>query len=165
MNTKGRRGGGGLGFSTKQPQLEFVCSTFNQCRIITADKILENVVSGYANKMCDEYHLPGILVEIKNSYPVHFGLGSETQSALAVGNALKELYQKRNISNEEIAKSTGVAGVSGIGYYSFAKGGFIIEAGYPMAPDLEKKNFELRGSERVQVTSDNSKTISHNKFH
>ena len=65
---------------------------------------------------------------VHRAIPSHSGLGSGTQLGLAVARALAELHGIR-VDPVELARVTGRGKRSGIGTWSFALGGFIVEGG------------------------------------
>lgn len=75
---------------------------------------------------------------VAQAIPGHFGLGSGTQWALAVGTALLRLHGIA-ASARELAAALGRGERSGIGIATFEKGGFILDAGHrpcpPATPD------------------------------
>jgi len=70
----------------------------------------------------------GAELELVSDIREHFGFGSGTQLALAVGTALSALYGLA-LSPEEIALKLGRSMRSGIGTYAFKHGGFIVDGG------------------------------------
>jgi len=68
-----------------------------------------------------------ILVE--KTIPMHIGLGSGTQSALAVASLISRINNLK-VSVEEAAVLTGRASISSIGIGVFKHGGFIVDAGH-----------------------------------
>ena len=71
----------------------------------------------------------GIRIHIERDAPPHVGLGSGTQSALAAGMAVNQLYNL-GLSVRDIAIKAGRGGTSGIGVASFESGGFILDGGH-----------------------------------
>jgi beta-ribofuranosylaminobenzene 5'-phosphate synthase len=65
---------------------------------------------------------------VHRAIPSHSGLGSGTQLGLAVARALAELH-RIPVDPVELARATGRGKRSGIGTWSFALGGFIVEGG------------------------------------
>jgi beta-ribofuranosylaminobenzene 5'-phosphate synthase len=65
---------------------------------------------------------------VHRAIPSHSGLGSGTQMGLAVARALAELHGMP-ADPVELARATGRGKRSGIGTWSFALGGFIVEGG------------------------------------
>lgn len=72
---------------------------------------------------------PGVRLEIEQSIPVHAGLGSGTQLALAVGAALLA-SQGRAVNIAELAGLLGRGRRSGIGLGLFQHGGLIVDGGH-----------------------------------
>ena len=86
-------------------------------------------VSGIAQQLMAKLNLnAGISINIKQHIPEHAGLGSGTQTALAVGTAINQLYQL-NLNTAQIAELTGRGGRSGIGIAAFDYGGLLIDGG------------------------------------
>lgn len=70
-------------------------------------------------------------------YPVHSGLGSGTQMALAAAKLIAELSGEHP-SSIELAALVGRGGTSGIGVHAFDLGGFIADGGHSLK---EKSSF------------------------
>ncbi|MEM3614110.1 MAG: hypothetical protein QXK91_02290 [Nitrososphaerales archaeon] len=78
-------------------------------------------------------------IKVHKAIPQHVGLGSGTQSALAVSYALSKL-NNLDISIEETAVLTGRASISSIGVGVFKYGGFIVDAGHKVeVGEISKK--------------------------
>jgi beta-ribofuranosylaminobenzene 5'-phosphate synthase len=71
----------------------------------------------------------GARITVHRSLAAHAGLGSGTQLALAVGQALAEL-RGLTISASELARAVGRARRSAIGTWTFAGGGLVVEGGH-----------------------------------
>lgn len=69
-----------------------------------------------------------ISIQILEEIPRHTGLGSGTQMALALGVAIRELFDLK-LSLREIAQCIGRGARSGIGVGTFAGGGVVIDGG------------------------------------
>jgi len=72
--------------------------------------------------------IPDISIKVHREIPRHFGLGSGTQMALAIGEGLNQLFDV-TLSPSEIAAVTARGQRSGIGIGTFAAGGFVIDDG------------------------------------
>ncbi|KZX16296.1 beta-ribofuranosylaminobenzene 5'-phosphate synthase [Methanobrevibacter curvatus] len=79
----------------------------------------------------------GFHFDVKETLFPHTGLGSGTQISLATAKLICE-YNDIAITGLELGKILKRGGTSGIGIYSFEKGGFIIDGGHSMA---EKNEF------------------------
>jgi len=66
---------------------------------------------------------------VEKTIPMHVGLGSGTQSALAVASLISKINNLR-VSVEEAAVLTGRASISSVGIGVFKYGGFIVDAGH-----------------------------------
>ena len=84
---------------------------------------------GYARSLFEKINLNGAChVEVHSLVPMHAGLGSGTQLALAVGVAIVKMAQV-DIEVDEIAYLLGRGARSGIGVAAFKHGGMIIDGG------------------------------------
>ena len=146
MNACGGCGGGGIGFSLKRPRLSIDFSKSNNVQIECQNKKLKQIIKNYVTTFIKRYQVPGCKIKVLEFFEPHRGLGSETQAGLLIGKAFNKIYNL-NIEKEEIVKLFKIAGVSGIGYYSFFEGGFIVEGGYPMGKNCKKIDFNVHSSE------------------
>lgn len=80
---------------------------------------------------------------VEKTIPMHVGLGSGTQSALAVSSLISRINNLR-VSAEEAAVLTGRASISSVGIGVFKYGGFIVDAGHKVdaleRPKKERKS-------------------------
>ncbi len=67
-------------------------------------------------------------IHIKQTIPAHQGLGSGTQTALAIGQGLASLHGL-TLTHHEIAHCLARGRRSGIGIYAFDRGGVLVDAG------------------------------------
>lgn len=84
----------------------------------------------YALKILHGFGLPRRLrLTVKSAIPVHAGLGSGTQLALAVATAIAELFSL-DCDTQQLAALTGRGHRSGIGIGVFETGGFVFDGGH-----------------------------------
>ncbi len=69
-----------------------------------------------------------VSIKVHREIPRHFGLGSGTQMALAIGMGISQLFNL-NLSLTDIAQITKRGLRSGIGIGTFAKGGLVLDGG------------------------------------
>jgi beta-RFAP synthase len=69
-----------------------------------------------------------VSVKVHEEIPRHFGLGSGTQMALAIGAGINQLF-KLDLSSVEIASIIGRGMRSGIGVGTFVHGGLVVDGG------------------------------------
>ncbi|MFB6072933.1 MAG: beta-ribofuranosylaminobenzene 5'-phosphate synthase family protein [Halobacterium sp.] len=84
----------------------------------------------HAERACDLLDVPGADVDVRRELPVHTGLGSGTQLALAVLAAVADAYGV-DARLRERAPELGRGGRSGVGVATFESGGFVLDAGHP----------------------------------
>lgn len=105
----------------------------------TVRGVIEAALRGYRQTMPDGAALPPVRLRVDSFIPPHAGLGSGTQTALAVARALSEWEQRTNSSSRrtghavvaasELARRTGRGLRSGIGIAGFESGGLLLDAG------------------------------------
>ena len=123
---------GSIGLSIDAPIIE-LCAKYADKVLVSGESTLPVKVLERANMLAEKFiHKLGIKtgveLNIKQFIPEHAGLGSGTQSALAIGTAINQLYGL-GLSTQEISVLTGRGGRSGIGIAAFDVGGLIIDGG------------------------------------
>ena len=116
---------GGLGVALDEPRVSL---TATPADAVEAPPAIESV----ATTVCEQLGVDGVSLRVDSSLPPHVGLGSGTQTALAVATAVADTYDK-GISVREIAPALGRGGRSGIGVAAFEAGGFVLDGGHPTA--------------------------------
>lgn len=89
-----------------------------------------DTVAGYVERVCDLLECPGARVTLHATLPRHVGLGSGTQTALAVAAGVARLYGV-DPRVREWAPELGRGGRSGVGVAAFERGGFVLDGGHP----------------------------------
>lgn len=141
MNEAGGRGCGGVGLSLKDPSLQISFSTADKTTVSGGNYFLRKEANRFVQSILEYLNISsGVNVKIINFFPNQVGLGSGTQLGLSIGRGISLLYGKK-LNLGKIASITKVAGVSGIGFYSFSRGGLVIDGGYKMGEKESKKNF------------------------
>lgn len=87
-------------------------------------------VEAYTGRVCDLLGVPGARVGVAETLPRHAGLGSGTQTALAVLTGVARVYGVEPRVRER-APALGRGGRSGVGVAAFERGGFVLDAGHP----------------------------------
>ena len=134
MNASIGRVDGGIGLTLDKPVIGIKAEKSDTFEITGNSEHLERIRNSSA------LLLPageGIHICIEKDYPLHVGLGSGTQAALAAGMAVNRLYNL-GLSIYELAIKVGRGGTSGIGVAAFENGGFILDGGHKFS---EKKAF------------------------
>lgn len=130
---------GSVGLTIEKPGLTLQAESQNKGIeiIFKGHKHSEKLIMNYrekiensATKMLKFLNISsGFKFIVKETYPVHSGLGSGTQISLAVGKVVLKL-NNMDMTAPEIAKIVGRGGTSGIGVIAFDQGGFIIDGGH-----------------------------------
>ena len=116
---------GALGVALATPQLSLSAAPAES---VDAPAAIKPVVA----TVCAHLGVDGAAVTINSDLPAHVGLGSGTQTALAVLTAVADAYDNE-ISVRELAPVLGRGGRSGIGVATFEAGGFVLDGGHPTA--------------------------------
>lgn len=103
-------------------------------------KSIKNRLLTISKKILNYIGEDGVYIKVKDIIPLHSGLGSGTQMALSTGMIISKIYN-RNLDVKTLSDITGRGGTSGIGVYSFEKGGFIIDGGHTFGSGKDKENF------------------------
>ena len=117
---------GGIGAAAPAPTL-----LISACRAETVEVAGEDAdrAVGFVRRFLAHHELPGgVRVDVHRALPVHVGLGSGTQLALAIARAMAELFNV-STSASELARSVGRTPRSAIGTWTFAGGGFVVDGG------------------------------------
>ncbi|UXM85534.1 beta-ribofuranosylaminobenzene 5'-phosphate synthase [Methanococcus aeolicus] len=114
-------------------------------------KDIENRIYNSSKEILKYMGEEGIYLKINEIMPQHNGLGSGTQISLATGKIISEIYNKK-LNAKTISKITGRGGTSGIGVYSFEKGGFIIDGGHSFGKDKNKEKQDFKPSSASKNT-------------
>lgn len=85
---------------------------------------------GHAERACEVLGVPGAALTVHEELPPHVGLGSGTQLALSVLEAVARAYG-REVDVRELAPEVGRGGRSGVGVATFEAGEFVLDAGHP----------------------------------
>ncbi len=119
---------GSIGLSLATPTIELSAQMSSQLQVEGITSVIDKVAS-IAQQFITKLNLNGsVHLNIRQHIPEHAGLGSGTQTALAIGAAISQLY-KLNLSTAQIAELTGRGGRSGIGIAAFDYGGLLIDGG------------------------------------
>jgi beta-ribofuranosylaminobenzene 5'-phosphate synthase len=123
--TQGRRFGSvGLGLDMPDTLLEMAIG-----HNVFDDKLVPTYVNKYKQLILDHLSIKKqVSIKVHREIPRHFGLGSGTQMALAVGAGISRLFNL-NTTSSDIALFTKRGLRSGVGIGTFANGGLVIDAG------------------------------------
>ncbi|SFR55005.1 beta-ribofuranosylaminobenzene 5'-phosphate synthase family protein [Halogeometricum limi] len=117
---------GGLGVGLDEPRTTVVAEPAEAVRCRDSD------ARAYVERAVDILDVPGADVDVESTLPRHAGLGSGTQLALAVLDAVARAHD-RDVSVRALAPRLGRGGRSGIGVATFETGGVLVDAGHPTA--------------------------------
>ena len=76
-----------------------------------------------------EHRPPACCIRVAQAIPSHAGLGSGTQTALALAAALSRCGGEENVSSLELARRVGRGARSALGIHGFEQGGLLVEGG------------------------------------
>ena len=108
----------------------------DQPRVVVEAEHADRAVCGhdrarpYVERACSLLDVPGADVAVREELPVHVGLGSGTQLALAVLAAVARVHDLAPEVRTR-APELGRGGRSGVGVATFESGGFVLDAGHP----------------------------------
>jgi len=117
---------GSVGLALATPRLEFQIMPAETLTVEGADNTrIAYLVKAFDNQYHTRSHCN---IRVQQTIPAHKGLGSGTQTALAIGQGLAKLHNL-DIADSEIAMHLGRGRRSGIGIHAFGQGGLLVDAG------------------------------------
>jgi beta-ribofuranosylaminobenzene 5'-phosphate synthase len=123
---------GGLGLSIDRPRLVLRC---REGRGLVVEGAEPDRVADFAARFyAAAGRPPAAHLEVVETIPAHVGLGSGTQTALAVAAGLARLHRVE-APLARLAAWMGRGRRSGIGLHAFEHGGFLVEGGHPSGGD------------------------------
>jgi beta-RFAP synthase len=119
---------GGIGAAAPGPTLRLSAAAASALEV--SGENAERVAS-FATRFQSYYALgeKSVRLHVERALPEHAGLGSGTQLALAVARAIAEVYGIK-AGTPELSCAMGRGRRSGIGTWTFAGGGFVVEGGH-----------------------------------
>lgn len=129
---------GGIGVALNAPSLHLVASRDRELFIYgdetqRAQRTVTSLEQHFGFRIRARF-------EIRESIPTHVGLGSGTQTALAVAIAAARL-NNITVDARSLAPIVGRGGTSGIGVAAFESGGFVLDCGHSFGLDGQKRDF------------------------
>ena len=139
---------GGVGITLDNPGILLEAELSPVLCVAGGDPSTQERAGRIAADVIDKIGVSGsVAITIRNQYPAHLGLGSESQLSLAVARAIAELHGC-NITVTELARLAGRGGTSGIGTAAFDYGGFIVDGGHRYGIGGEKSDFRPSAASR-----------------
>ncbi len=83
----------------------------------------------YRRRCPAEHRPPACRIRLSQSIPPHAGLGSGTQTSLALAAALSRWVEEKNVSAPELARRICRGARSALGIHGFERGGLLVEGG------------------------------------
>jgi beta-ribofuranosylaminobenzene 5'-phosphate synthase len=123
-----RRVDGGLGLSIRDPSIRVTVEPSRSLEIQSPPELVA-ICSRVIQAVSPWIGNPRVKITIQTEISTHSGFGSGTQIALAVGSALLHFFNRSDVSVEQLAVASRRGGTSGVGVYTFQKGGLIVDGG------------------------------------
>ncbi|BDC36395.1 MAG: DUF98 domain-containing protein [Candidatus Methanoliparum thermophilum] len=147
LNGMDKRIDGGIGITLSKPTFLLEAKISDKLQVFglkrSEDHLIDqkNHILTAAKRMLDYLGIKtNVEFKIREDYPFHIGLGAGTQTSLAVGRSVAELFDKE-LNATDISKIVGRGGTSGIGTASFESGGFILDGGHSFGELGDKKDY------------------------
>ena len=123
---------GGVGLMVDVPSCQLRVSLSDKDQIDATDNLVPRLTEWRRRyrELCPvEHRPPPCRIEVQQAIPSHVGLGSGTQTALALAAALAALAGEARVPATELARRVGRGLRSALGIHGFEQGGFLVEAG------------------------------------
>lgn len=138
---------GGVGLTLESPSIELIGEKSESGKLKIKGSLGE--IFRY-EEICKKFgSISGsesVQITVNSAYRSHIGLGSGTQTSLAVGSVYNGLFDLK-FSLKQIAGISGRGGTSGIGVAAFESGGFIVDGGHSTK---EKNSFKPSSASKAQ---------------
>ncbi len=132
VNAPADRNFGGVGLMVDGPGCELSVTSADHDQIVATEELTPRLAAWRTNyrEHCPAEHIPPpCCIEVRQAIPTHAGLGSGTQTALALAAALARLGGENDLAAPELARRVGRGLRSALGIHGFQHGGFLVEAG------------------------------------
>jgi len=114
---------GSLGFYIEEPALKIKIKPCKEAIVEAPNEIKELILKRLKNS-------ESFCINVDSYIPRHVGLGSTTQTLLALLCGLKA-FKNESCDPIELSKSSGIIKYSGVGTLLFKYGGFVLDSGLP----------------------------------
>ena len=90
----------------------------------------------YRRRCPIEHQPPPCRIRLSKTIPSHAGLGSGTQTSLALAAALSRIGCEQNVEAPELARRVGRGARSALGIHGFERGGLLVEGGKRQSDEI-----------------------------
>jgi beta-RFAP synthase len=130
---------GGVGLMIDSPGIHLTATPAKQDEVHAPDFLQDRVrslIASYREQTSERIQTVPCRLEVHRTIPAHQGLGSGTQLALAVGQALAILDGEPDVSALELARRIGRGKRSALGIHGFEQGGLLVDGGKRQLDDI-----------------------------
>jgi beta-RFAP synthase len=130
---------GGVGLMVQAPGCELTVEVAERDECSAEPEMLARLSSWrdeYRRRCPTEHRPPACRIQLSRAMPSHSGLGSGTQTALALAAALAQLGGEREVAATELARRVGRGARSALGIHGFERGGLLVEGGKRNSEDI-----------------------------
>ncbi len=123
---------GGVGLMVQSPGCELSVEAAAHDECLAEPEMLARLATWrdeYRRRCPAAHRPPACRIQLKRAMPSHSGLGSGTQTALALAAALAQLGGENKIAATELARRVGRGARSALGIHGFERGGLLVEGG------------------------------------
>lgn len=130
---------GGVGLMVDAPGCQLSVTTSAEDEVLASDEIVPRLIewrNRYRERCPTEHRPSACSINVVQAIPGHSGLGSGTQTALALAAALSKLGDENDVPAIELARRVGRGLRSALGIHGFNQGGFLVEAGKQISDEI-----------------------------
>ncbi len=123
---------GGVGLMVEAPGCELSVEPADRDECLAEPEIAARLNAWrdeYRRRCPIEHRPPACRIRLSQTIPAHAGLGSGTQTALALAAALSQWGGEQTIAAQELARRIGRGARSALGIHGFEHGGLLVEGG------------------------------------
>lgn len=153
---------GGVGLMVQAPGCELSVEAADQDECSAEPEMLARLSAWrdeYRRRCPAEHRPPTCRIHLTRAMPSHSGLGSGTQTALALAAALAQLGDEDNVPATELARRVGRGARSALGIHGFECGGLLVEGGKRNPDDISPlvARLDLPNEWRVLLVTPNDR--------
>lgn len=123
---------GGVGLMIDEPGCRLSVMETATDQVVASDELAPRLIewrNRYRERCPVDYRPAACSINVDQAIPGHSGLGSGTQTALALAAALARFGGENDVPAIELARRVGRGLRSALGIHGFDQGGFLVEAG------------------------------------
>lgn len=130
---------GGVGLMVESPGCVLTVESADRDECVAEPEMVARLTlwrDEYRRRCPVDHRPPACRIRLSQTMPAHSGLGSGTQSSLALAAALSRLSGEGHVASTELAQRVGRGTRSALGIHGFEQGGLLVEGGKRQSEEI-----------------------------